>query len=682
MRCSRVALVLFLGVVMFWSGTATAEVTRFEIVERVPFAEGRSFGGVGPYEKLTGRVHFRLDPNQDSNRRVIDLDLAPRNERGFVECSADFVILSPKDPLQGNRCLLYDVNNRGNKTALGMFNGAGGNAADKPGDGFLFEQGFTVVWSGWDAELFPGDNRLRLHAPVAGHGENAPTGRVRCEFQPNRGSPKRLAVTFWANHGSYRPLAGNAARMELTVRANSRSARTPITSDQWKVHVTEVPDSQLPLIEVELLGNWQPGALYELSYEASGSLVHGCAFSSVRDLIAALKLGLGDGNPFHAGDASRPPFDRAIGFGISQSGRFLRDFVYSGFNAAETGEIVFNGIIPHVAGGGLGSFNHRFAQPTRHGQQHDHDDYPVDRFPFAYSETFDSLTGRTDSVLASAMVSRTVPKVMHTQSAGEYWTRSGSLVHTDPLGQRDLSLPDHVRIYAFGGTQHGPAGFPPGQSGVYPANPGDFKPFVRALLLALDRWIASNEAPPESVFPRIARGELVPLEAWRRAFPAVSMKAQLPAILRSPPAADYGPNWHSRGWIELQPPRVMGRYVSLVPQAGPDGNDLGCLLPPEVAVPLATYTGWNIRTAEQGAAGELVSLTGSYIPFARSDAERQPGDQRASLAGRYGSVDAYIEQLTAECERLVTAKLLLPADAQRLIGVYSQRARTAFQPQP
>ncbi len=669
-------------VTLLWAApTSRAEVTRFEITERVPFADGRAFGEVGPYEKLTGRVHFQFDPTTAANRRVVDLDLAPRNERGLVECSADLVILAPKDPLQGNRCLLYDVNNRGNKTALGMFNGAGGNAADKPGDGFLLNRGFTVVWSGWDAELFPGDGRLRLAAPVAGTGDSPTTGRVRCEFQPNRGSPKRLAVTFWANHGSYRPLSGNASRMELTVRANSRAPRTPVTSDQWKLHVSEVPDSPLPLIEVELLTDWQPGALYELSYEASGSLVHGCSFATVRDLIAALKLGQGDGNPFHAGDASRPPFDRAIGFGISQSGRFLRDFVYSGFNAAESGEIVFNGIIPHVAGGGLGSFNHRFAQPTRHGQQHDHDDYPVDRFPFAYSETFDSLTGRTDSVLAASSASRTAPKVMHTQSAGEYWTRSGSLVHTDPLGQRDLAPPENVRIYAFGGTQHGPAGFPPGKSGYYPSNPGDFKPQVRALLLALDRWIARNETPPESVYPTIARGDLVPLDAYRRAFPAVSLDAPLPAILRHPPAADYGPNWLTRGLVELQPPRIMGRYVCLVPQSGPDGNDLGCLQPPEVAVPLATYTGWNLRTEEQGAAGELLSLTGSYIPFARTDAERKPGDQRPSLVARYGTVDRYIERLTAECQRLVAAKLLLPEDAERLIPVYSERAKAAFGPQ-
>lgn len=671
-----------LCVALLWTLAASAEVTRFEIVERAPFADGQSFGEVGPYEKLTGRVWFQFDPATEANRRVVDLNLAPKNDRGLVECSADLVILAPKDPLQGNRCLLYDVNNRGNKTALGMFNGVGGNAADKPGDGFLLQHGFTVVWSGWDGELFPGDGRLRLFAPVAGAGDTQTTGRVRCEFQPNRSSPKRMAVTFWANHGSYRPLEGNAARPELTVRPNSRSPRSVVPSSQWKLHVTEVPDSALPLVEVELLTDWQPGSLYELSYEASGSLVHGCAFATVRDLVAALKLGHGDGNPFQAGDASRPPFDRAIGFGISQSGRFLRDFVYAGFNAAESGEIVFNGLMPHVAGGGLGSFNHRFAQPTRHGQQHDHDDYPVDRFPFAYSETFDPLTGRTDSVLATAEASRTAPKVMHTQSAGEYWTRSGSLVHTDPLGKRDLAPPANVRIYAFGGTQHGPAGFPPGKPGVYQANPGDFRPFMRALLLALDRWVARNETPPESVFPTIARGDLVPLDAYRRAFPAISVDAPLPAVLRNPPAADYGPNWLTRGLVELQPPRVMGRYVCLVPQSGPDGNDLGCLLPPEVAVPLATYTGWNLRTEEAGAAGELVSLTGSYIPFARTDAERKTGDQRRSLEARYGTANAYSERLTTEFQRLVTAKLILPQDAQRLIPIYSDRARAAFTAKP
>jgi hypothetical protein len=662
------------------SGLVHAELVRFEITARTPFAEGKSFGDAGPYELLSGTAHFALDPDLAANRAVVDLALAPRNARGLVECQADLMILAPQDPSRGNGALLYDVNNRGNKLVLGMFNGAGGNAATSAGDGFLMNHGFTIVWSGWDAELFPGDQRLRLAAPVAVGAEGPITGRVRCEFQPGVASPPRMTVTFWAQHGSYRPLSGGRAKPELTVRSNSRAPRTRLPEGAFELHVTEVPGSLLPLVEVETRTAWEPGSLYELTYDAEGPLVHGCGFTTVRDLVSALKSGRGDGNPFHSGDASRPAFARAIGFGVSQTGRFLREFVYSGFNADEAGQMVFDGLLPHVAGGGLGSFNHRFAQPTRHGGQHDHDDYPVDRFPFAYGETFDPLTGRTDGILNAAIKAGTVPRVMHTQSAGEYWTRSGSLVHTDPLGHRDLPIPDSVRIYAFGGTQHGPAGYPPMKAGVYLANPGDFRPFLRALLLRLDRWIATGEAPPPSIYPRVERGDLVSLESYRQAFPLTSRTSPLPQALRSPPAADYGPRWQSERIIEVQPPRLLGRYTSLIPKPSlEDGNDLGCLSPPEVAVPVGTYTGWNLRTAEQGAAGELVSLTGSFIPFAKTTAQATAaGDRRATLEARYPSLADYVAKLEAECQPLVEEGYLRAEDAPGIVTTQTERVRPLF----
>ena len=689
---------------------AQAELVRFEITERVPFADGHSFGEVGSYEKIVGRAYFALDPALRQNEAVVDIELAPRNAAGRVEFWSDFFILAPADPTKGNGALLYDVNNRGNKLALGMFNYGGNNnptTLEHAGDGFLMRHGFTIVWSGWDGELLPGGDRLRLTAPPVRSGETPITGSVRCEFIGSKGMTR--SVVNWANHGSYRPTAatledaphpnplpakpgrGDKA-MTLSVRERPAAARVVIPRDQWTLHVTDVSSdspTQLPNVEVELTGGMQPGYIYELIYEASNPLVMGVCFTSVRDLIAALKHGTGEGNPLSPpslsggrkspGSSGVSPLFRAHGFGVSQSGRFLREFLHAGFNEDELGRPAFDGLIPHVAGGGLGSFNHRFAQPTRHSNQHDHHDYPPDRFPFAYEVQLDPLSGREDGILKRSLATKTAPRVMHTQSAAEYWTRSGSLVHTDPLGTRDAAPPEGVRFYTFGGTQHGPSGFPPSAgNGQNLTNPGDYKPFLRSLLLALDKWAKDGTEPPPSIVPSISDGTLVD---WRHAgtgFPNIPGVAY-PETIQQPSLLDFGPRWETERIIDLQPPRLRGDYRVLAPRCGADGNELGCLLPVEVAVPVATYTGWNPRKADVGAEGQLVSLTGSYIPFPVTKADREKtGDPRPSVHERYGLLDEYTRQLTAAADTLKASGYLLEEDHVRLVKLHRERVAKLF----
>lgn len=687
-RLATICIGWFLGSCLT---TASAAVTRFEIERREPFAGGQAFGDVGPYEKIVGRVVYAIDPALRQNQAIVDLQHAPQNKAGLVEFQGDLVILAPVDPRRGNGAILYDVNNRGNKLALGFFNyGGGGNAANEPGDGYLMRQGFTIVWSGWDGELLPGGDRLRLYPPIAKENGKTITGLVRCELVPLTNSSRSLVVN-WDNHGSYRPTPNGLANASLTVRAKPELPREPISRGDFQVHVTEFPEahaSQLPKVEIEVAGGLKAGQIYELIYEAEDPLVHGVCFAGVRDLITALKHGDGTGNPFvvpPSGGRQSPPqggttnFARAHGFGVSQSGRFLREFLYSGFNEDEHCRKVFDGLIPHVSGSGLGSFNHRFAQPTRHCNQHDHHDYPADRFPFGYGTICDPLSGQTDGILRRATATNTAPRVMHTQSAGEYWTRSGSLTHTDPLGECDVEIPDGVRIYLFGGTQHGPAGFPPSRGqGQNLANPGDYKPYLRSLLVALDRWSRDDMCPPPSVFPTIRDGTLV---AWQQAatsFPSIP-GVRYPTIIQQPPLLDWGPRWESEQIVDFQPPKVRGQYVVRVPRCGPDGNELGCLSPPEVAVPLATFTGWNPRNKESGAENQLMSLTGSYIPFATTRAERQTsGDPRTSLEERYGSLDKYITQLRDKCRDLEAGGYLLPEDTARITRQQTERAKPLF----
>ncbi|MDB5391109.1 MAG: hypothetical protein JWM11_6755 [Planctomycetaceae bacterium] len=669
-----VNLIAVFALVMLTSSRTSAELVRWEITSRQPYAEGRQFGATGAYERIAGKVHFELDPNAAPNALIVDLRYAPLNARGRVEFWGDLLILAPADLTKSNGTVLYDVNNRGNKTALSFFNNG------DPGDGFLMQHGFTVVWSGWDGELLPNSDKLRMSPPVAKDHGKPLTGPVRCEIIANS-LTKRMVVN-WDAHGSYRPTEAGLKAATLTVRERPDDPRVPLARDKFQIHVTDLPSdspTQLPKVELEFPDGLQPGLIYELIYEAQDPLVHGVCFAEVRDLIAALKHGGGDKHPF--GEHSPQHFKRALGFGVSQSGRFLREFLQSGFNADEQGRIVFEGLMPHVAGGGLGSFNHRFAQPTRHVNQHDHHDYPGDRFPFTYGTQTDSLSGRTDGILKRATETKTVPKVMHTQSAGEYYTRSGSLVHTDPTGEHDAELPDTVRVYAFGGTQHGPAGWPPAKGvGKYFSNPGDYKPLLRALLLSMNDWVQDKKLPPPSLYPKIADGSLVRLDAAQKAFVTIP-GVEFPKVVQQPPFLDFGPRWYSDRIPDVQPPVQKGQYQVLVPRPGTDGNETSStLLPPDVAIPLGTHTGWNLRRADVGAENELVSLGGAYIPFAVTKKEREiAGDPRLSLEERYGTYKGYIDKLEAKCGELAREGYILRDDVPRIIRTQAERARPLFE---
>jgi hypothetical protein len=672
-------LILSLVALSLVPAQAQAELRSLEVIRREPFAGGMSFGNTGPYEIITAVARFEVDPRQERNQLIIDLDAAPRGPGGKVEFASDVVILAPRDASRGNGAILYDVNNRGNKLALRFFNGAPGSnqprEAAHAGDGFLFRRGYTVVWSGWLGELLPGDGRLLLQAPIALHEGRPIRGIVRYEMSTDTPA-ETMPLARREGHGSYPPTERGEAEGLLTWRMRETEPRVPIPREQWSLARMPIPSVEhgvpgtLPQVRLRVSGGFRPGYLYELICEAEGPIVQGLGYASVRDLISFLRHDASNRNPLVQGKG-QSPIHRVHGFGVSQSGRFLRNFLYLGFNADEQGREVFDGVMPHVSGGGLGFFNHRFAQPTRHNGQHLEHLYPGDYFPFTYGDAVDPFTNRSDGILrrtATEDVSL-LPKIMHTQGTGEYWHRSGSLVHTDPLGQRDAEIPEHVRIYTFGGTQHSAAANPPDR-GVADnlLNPADYRPFLKALLDSLDAWVRDGATPPASVYPRIDQGTLVDWRQDSTRFPSIP-GVRYPEVIQRPPCLDYGPDFHPQGIISIEPPKPLGEYRVLVPKCGSDGNELGALLLPEVAVPLATYTGWNLRRAESGAEGMLVGLMGSYIPLPSTRDERhKSGDPRASLEERYGSFDGYRQQFAAECQRLAAERYLLSEDAQRLIS--------------
>jgi hypothetical protein len=617
-----------------FAALAPAALLRVEIADRSPVLDGRAFGRTGPYERIVGKAHFAVDPALPANRIVRDLDKAPRAASGLVEFSADLYILRPRDPGRGNGALLLEISNRGNKRTLGFFNRASANPPDPRapadfGDGFLLEQGYTLAWIGWQFDVPAG---LRLYAPVI----KGLKGLVRAEITTDRVETEQPLAD--RNHVAYPVVNPDDPALTLTVRDRVLGPRIAIPRSQWRI---------VDGARIAMPAGFQPGRIYELVYTSQDPAVVGLGPAAVRDLVSYLKYG-----------ADLAPVKRAYGFGISQSGRFLRTFLYFGFNQDEKGRKVFDGVLAHVAGAGRGSFNHRFAQPSRDGHPFYNTLYPTDIFPFTdLPETDGGVTG---GILSRTPASAT-PKIFYTNSAYEYYGRAASLIHTTIDGARDAPLAPNTRIYFFAGGQHGPAAFPPQRAGTQNlANPNPYTWSMRALLLARDRWLRDGAAPPASQYPRISEGALVPLTAVR--FPHIPGVA-FPTRIQTAYHLDYGPRFVSDGIVTIEPPKVGAAFPMLVPQVDPDGNDASGIRMPSIAVPLATYTGWNLRAKELGAPDELFSMAGSYVPFARTKMERG-ADPRPSIQERYPTRDAYLDKVRATARDLAQRGYLLSSDVE------------------
>ena len=645
------------AILLFANVIAEARVTRIEITRHEPFADNQQFGTAGSYEKLVGRFYGELDPAATLNNGIVDLEKAPRNARGLVEYSSDFYILKPVDLSKGNGALLYDVNNRGNKQALFQFNSAPrGNDPSTPadaGNGFLMRHGFTVVWSGWLPDLPASNNNLRLDVPIAHDPSGSIIQTVWDEFLFNDKTTTQAKLSFDAVNTA-------SGRTSLLIRETNAAAAKPIAPEKW-----EFVDAQT----IRLLPAGTPfamGTIYQLAYEAKDPAVAGIGLAATRDWIAFLRHSKTDDagtlNPL--ADDGRFPLTRVLAHGTSQSGRYLRDFVYRGFNEDETGQIVFDGINPHIAAG-RSFLDFRFAQPERmQNIGYGFVAFPNTSFPFAYETQQDSITGIDDGILARCQKRHNCQKIIHSVSSIEYWQSGESLVTTDPLGGHDGNPPDNVRIYHIASTQH--VDFPTMPKGVCaePWNTVDRRPVLRALLLALDSWVKDGAEPPASRYPRIDDRSLVSMADWH--FDVVGIER--PKAPNPKPRIDYGPNFQ-KGIIDKAPPEVMSEvYTVLIPQVDNDGNEIGGVRLPDVEVPLATATGWALRAKDAGGVGELCYLDGSYIPFAKTKAERDANhDGRLSLEERYRDKTDYVGQVAHSAETLEKSGYILAEDRQRII---------------
>ena len=601
---------------------ANAEVSKVTIASRTTVANGESFGNTGPYEKLTGTIEFALNPADKHNARIVDLAHAPRGADGLVHFTADLYVLQPAQASRGNGVLLFEIANRGRKGLLGRFNRAGAaqdpTAAADFGDGFLMRDGYTLVWVGWQFDVAPPG--LRVEAPVADV-----KGRMRFSFIPD---DRRTEMTPADLPSQYLPAIDNDPAAELTVRDRFWGTPAPIARSQWQI----VNAGGRP--QIRLTGGFEPGRVYEVDYPAAGARVAGVGLAATRDAASAF---------LHRTDL--PVRGRyAYIFGVSQSGRLLRQFLHDGFNVDEHDRRVFDFVWPHIAGGGLGSFNERFAAPG-------YSSFPATKFPFTDLEERDA-TGTRDGILVSYRPDQQ-PKVIYTDTSVEYWGqgRAAALTHTTIDGKRDADVPENVRLYLLAGTQHGEAAFPPSPgAGQALPNPAPQANVMRALLRAAHQWVTAGTKPPDSRHPRLRDQSLVAVNAVR--FP------ELPGI--SDPRTIEGPGQMIDGTFTALP--------FLVPQVDADGNEVAGIRVPEVAVPLATTTGWNFRAERVGNPSTIYALLGSYIPFPRTRAERElKRDPRPSIADRYKGRDDYLQRIRAAAAELVTQRFLLEEDVDNTV---------------
>lgn len=651
-----------------------AKVVRFVVEERTPFAEGAEWGAAGTYERLIGTAYLEVDPTDPLNAVIVDLDKAPQNARGRVEFRTPFLILKPVDPARGNRKVYYTLNNRGNDALLNVR-----TKADVGANDFALRMGYTIVDAGWEGDLVPAPTRLAAVLPIAMQADGSPlVERMRVEYS-DRNIPADGTFTLnlegSAAFRSYETADTSTARSTLTVRDTVGGPRMPIAPDRWAFGRCPTGRESLAPSGTDIcyFDNFRADQLYELIYPARNPIVMGLGHAITRDVASFLRYQVRDsaGNRNPLATEVGVDVRRIYATGASQTGGYLRDFMYLGFNEDESHRKVFDGIIPTIVGTDRVFINVRFADPNVYSSQDVTHDFLQSSYPpFTYAVTSDPVTGIRDGILKRPA---TDPLVFQIDSATEFWQLRASLNVVDGEG-RPVPTPPNVRLYFVSSTAHGftTSGLrtpPPGRAPRC-ENPTttSANESTRALLVAMDAWADRGIDPPPSNYPRLQDGTLVPPSEARRAFPAI------PGVT-FPPAAnglellDFGPAFGRLGGVlTLQPPRTSHVYPILVPKPDRDGHDIAGTRLMQVRVPLGTSTGWNVRAS--GHRGpDLCGLTGSFVPFAQTAEERKAkGDPRPSLQERYTDHAGFVRAVEEAAAKLVKERFLLKEDADRFIA--------------
>ena len=681
------ALVVLAGLLGAPAPPAGARVVRMEVERTTPYAGGREFGDAGRFERLDGTVRMEVDPDDPLNAVIVNLDRAPRNDRGLVEFSAPFFIIKPVDIARGNGKLLYGINNRGNAIELGFhtFPSLPPGSGPDDGDGLFFRLGYTLVDAGWAGDVVTTATRLGANLPVAAQADGSPiVSRIRIEYssdlaQQPAGAAGLYTVPLKGNGRfvSYETADTGAGRSTLTVRDAIDGERRPVAGDRWAFGTCPSGEASLApsTTDLCLFDGFDPDKVYELIYPAKNPWVMGLGYTVTRDVASFLRYETADDagtpNPL-AADAGAAGIRRAYGLGISSTGMYLRDWLYLGFNEDEAHRQVFDAVRIHIPGSHRLFANVEFADPNIYSRQDRTPDFTSQSYPpLTYAVTTDPVTNVRDGILKRPA---TDPLVFHVDTSNEFWQMKASLNVHDGRGD-PVPIPDNVRLYLLASHPHGGAagvGARPTGRGACAYVTNTYRsaaPAMRALLVALDDWADRGIEPPASAYPDVRRGTLATVAEVARTFPAIPGVA-FPTRANGLDALGFGPMFGSGGGRQtVLPPTRGGSYQVLVPTTDRDGHDIAGIHTVDVTAPVGTNTGWNLLAP--GPRGrDLCSLTGSFFPFARTRAERLAGgDPRLSLEERYGDHAGFVAAVRDAADESVARRLLLPEDAEVLVGM-------------
>src|SRR5437667_138020 len=644
-------------------GTADARIVRIQVTAtESPTFGGYSWPGVGQYEKVVGKAFGEVDPFDTKNAVIVDIQLAPRNAGGKVEYSFDFYILKPIDLSRGAHKVMYEPPNRGGKTWGNFGRMPGGNDPGSVTDpavlanAFLMPRGYTMVWSGWDkaAGTSTAGFNTTITLPIAKNADGSSITGPAYEYIVMSGT-----AAFPLN---YPAATLDKSKATLTHRVHLNDVPAVIPATGWTYNASGTTINLVP-------AGWVANDIYEFSYTANDPSVNGLGFAAIRDWNAWLRYEAAD--DFGTPNPLKGDIQRIYTEVVSQPGRLLNDFRHLGFNQAENGKKVFDGLMQWIAAGDGINMNYRFSQPGRTERNRQDHLYVEGVFPFANVTTHDPITGKTDSRYTRCAATGTCPLGIEIYSANEYWVKAVSLLHTTPDGTVDLPDSPFTRNYLISSHQHGTGnGASKGNCQQF-LNPLNSAPVQRALFIALDEW-SNGTLPPPSRVPRLADGTLVaPLPQSGMGFPNIP-GVTYTGLKTTRYLLDYGPHFYETGIAAVNPPVIMPPYQdnpasgpiypSFVPKTDSDGNDIAGVRLPDVTVPLATYTGWALRAGPQ--ANDGCEGSGQMIPFARTKAERMAsGDPRPSVEERYPSFGQYSSAVIRAIDGLVRARLMLCEDA-------------------
>lgn len=645
-------------------------IKSIEIREDNLLENGKTFGNIGQYREIKGIAKFILDPNDEYNKKITDIENISTNNQGLVEFSSDIHIMLPLDSSKSNKKIIYDVNNRGNKVMLSQFNSAsrgvmvaGVAPEDDIGNEFLMLEGYTLVWCGWSHDAPPINGKLRLFSSeIAKDGEPI-RGKIYSQFQPMKDVDQIMLSDRM--HTPYPAVDTNEKEAILSFKKYPDDDPIVIPRDKWRFAWNDGNEIIDNPNFIYMSDKFKAGIMYQVSYNAYGAKPTGLGLAATRDLVAYLKYSDNSDNPTN-GD-----IEQAFAFGVSQSGRFLRQFIYLDFNYDNLGREVFDGIMPHVAGGMRGEFNQRFGQASK--------DLPSvisQLYPSASIITDDIEGSSHDGLMEKFKERKSKSKVFFVNTGAEYWRGDASLIHTSADGKKDLESNENSRVYHLSSCMHGPGVWPPtdtqeadGMKGQNYLNSIDYTPLMRALLTNLDKWASEGIEPPESSHPKVSDGTAVDPNSLREKYSKIPIN--FPEHFSFPRKMNFGSN---EDIIETIPPTHGEKYSSIVSDVDEDGNEIAGIRHPDVQVPLATSTPWNLRHPDVGAPYQIIGLTGgprgATVPLPK---EKKDDDSRLSISERYSSKEDYLEKISNYSKKLIKQRFLLDFDLENILSRSEER---------